>query len=116
VTSPIPLAATGEAAKSGPLGLAVILALCIACYFLFKSMSKHLRKVREEFPGQAGREPEPATPTGPTEPGSPTESPEPAEPLEPVSPVPSEPPEPPEPLDPSSPQSNAKPQGGATGR
>ena len=113
MTSPIPLAATGEAAKSGPLGLAVILALCIACYFLFKSMSKHLRKVREEFPGQAGREPEPATPTRPTEPGSPTESPETAEPLEPVSPVP---PEPPEPLDPSSPQSNAKPQGGATGR
>ena len=38
-------------AKSGPIGLAVILLLCVACYFLFKSMSKHLRKVREEFPG-----------------------------------------------------------------
>ena len=44
------LAATGEAAKSGPIGLAVILVLCVACYFLFKSMSKHMRKVREEFP------------------------------------------------------------------
>jgi type II secretory pathway component PulM len=48
------LAAAGEAAKSGPLGLVLILALAVACYFLFKSMSKHLRKVREEFPtGQA---------------------------------------------------------------
>jgi hypothetical protein len=46
------LAKSGEAAKSGPIGLAVILILCIVCYFLFKSMSKHLRKVREEFPGQ----------------------------------------------------------------
>jgi hypothetical protein len=42
--------ADGENKKSGPIGLAVILVLCIACYFLFKSMSKHLRKVREEFP------------------------------------------------------------------
>jgi hypothetical protein len=44
------LAKSGEAAKSGPIGLAVILILCIVCYFLFKSMSKHLRKVREEYP------------------------------------------------------------------
>jgi hypothetical protein len=44
------LAATGEAAKAGPLWLAVVLLLCLACYFLFKSMSKHLRKVRDEFP------------------------------------------------------------------
>ena len=44
------LAKSGEAAKSGPIGLAVILILCIVCYFLFKSMSKHMRKVREEFP------------------------------------------------------------------
>jgi hypothetical protein len=46
------LAKSGEAAKSGPIGLAVILILCIVCYFLFKSMSKHMRKVREDFPGQ----------------------------------------------------------------
>jgi hypothetical protein len=44
------LAKSGEAAKSGPIGLAVILILCIVCYFLFKSMSKHLRTVRENFP------------------------------------------------------------------
>jgi hypothetical protein len=44
------VAKTGEAAKSGPIGLAVILVLCVACYFLFKSMSKHLKTVREDFP------------------------------------------------------------------
>lgn len=44
------LAKTGEAAKSGPIGLAVILILCIVCYFLFKSMSRHLKKVREQYP------------------------------------------------------------------
>jgi hypothetical protein len=40
----------GEGVKSGPIGLAVILVLCIAVYFLFKSMSKHLKKVRDDFP------------------------------------------------------------------
>ena len=44
------LAVSGEAKKSGPIGLAVILVLCVVCYFLFKSMSRHMRKVREEFP------------------------------------------------------------------
>jgi hypothetical protein len=43
-------AKSGEAVKSGPWGLAIVLLLCIACYFLFKSMSKHLRRVREQFP------------------------------------------------------------------
>ena len=47
------LLAGGENKKSGPIGLAVILVLCVACYFLFKSMSKHLRRVREEFPTDA---------------------------------------------------------------
>jgi hypothetical protein len=53
--------ASGEAKKSGPIGLAVILIMCVACYFLFKSMSRHMRKVREEFPG-AERLPEPDDP------------------------------------------------------
>jgi len=44
------LAKTGEAAKAGPIAFAVILVLCVACYFLFKSMSKHLKRVRENFP------------------------------------------------------------------
>jgi hypothetical protein len=51
------LAKSGEAAKSGPIGLAVILILCIVCYFLFKSMSKHLRTVRENPPADAPQGP-----------------------------------------------------------
>ena len=51
------LARSGEGLKSGPLGLAVILVLCVASYFLFKSMSKHLKKVREEFPADASPTP-----------------------------------------------------------
>jgi hypothetical protein len=46
----VPLAKSGEAVKAGPIGLVVILVLCIACYFLFKSMSKHLKTVRDNFP------------------------------------------------------------------
>ena len=77
------LAVSGEAKKSGPIGLAVILVLCVACYFLFKSMSRHLRKVREEFPGEGtepgagGQQPgdEPAA-----EPSEPAESAEPDKP------------------------------------
>jgi hypothetical protein len=61
------LLADGENKKSGPLGLVVILVLCVACYFLFKSMSKHLRKVREEFPtdvpAQGGELAAPAPPS-----------------------------------------------------
>ena len=43
-------AKSGEAAKAGPIAFAVILVLCVVCYFLFKSMSKHLKRVREDFP------------------------------------------------------------------
>lgn len=55
----VDFAKSGEAVKSGPIGFAVILVLCVACYFLFKSMSRHLKKVREEFPTD-----EPAETTG----------------------------------------------------
>jgi hypothetical protein len=50
-------APTGEGAKAGPIALLVILLLCTACYFLFRSMTKHLRKVRDEFPGEPPPEP-----------------------------------------------------------
>jgi hypothetical protein len=43
----------GEGKKSGPIGLVVIIVLCVVCYFLFKSMSKHLKKVREQPPGDS---------------------------------------------------------------
>ena len=52
LASPHGLLLADESKKSGPIGFAVILVLCVACYFLFKSMSRHLRKVREEFPQQ----------------------------------------------------------------
>lgn len=63
----MPLARSSEGSKSGPIGLAIILLLCVGCYFLFKSMSGHLRRVREDFP--AGSTTPGATPTddGPTD-------------------------------------------------
>ena len=59
-------AKSGEALKAGPIWFAVVLILGIACYFLFKSMSKHLRIVRDEFPDDPARpsaavRPSPAT-------------------------------------------------------
>ena len=54
------LAASTEAQKSGPIGLVVIVVLCIGCYFLFRSMSRHMRKVREEFPATEKPTDEPA--------------------------------------------------------
>ncbi len=66
------LAAEGEAAKSGPWGFAIILLLCVACYFLFKSMSKHMKQVREHPPTELpapGTRPD-AAPTTSSEPDS----------------------------------------------
>ncbi len=60
---------TGECQKSGPLGLVIIIVLCVGCYFLFKSMSKQLKRVREDFPADpsAGPGPRPGPPSaGPT--------------------------------------------------
>lgn len=59
------LLADDETKKSGPIGLAVILVLCVACYFLFKSMSKHLRRVREGFPTESRPEPPGTAPEPP---------------------------------------------------
>ncbi len=43
-------AAGDDQQKAAPLGLFVLLLLGLACYFLFKSMSRHLKRVREDFP------------------------------------------------------------------
>ncbi|MDT4893312.1 MAG: hypothetical protein QOE97_2347 [Pseudonocardiales bacterium] len=69
----VTLLADGENQKSGPIGLAVILVLCVICYFLFKSMSKHLKRVREDFPGDGQKRAS----------GSPAESPPSPPPLSP---------------------------------
>ncbi|SOD75164.1 hypothetical protein SAMN05892883_4369 [Jatrophihabitans sp. GAS493] len=63
----------GEDHKAGPWGLGIVLILCIACYFLFRSMSRHLRTVREEFPGDPADGPVPQTlPIRPDAPSAPT--------------------------------------------
>jgi len=59
------VARSGEGLKSGPIALAVILVLCVVCYFLFKSMSRHLKKVRDEFPSDAAPAVMPPTTTPP---------------------------------------------------
>lgn len=58
-------APTGEGAKAGPIALLVILLLCTACYFLFRSMTKHLKKVRDDFPSELPPEPPPEQPAEP---------------------------------------------------
>ena len=71
--------ASGESVKSGPMGLAIVLVLCVVCYFLFKSMSRHLRKVRDEFPSDEppAQAPQPAEqvqqPVQPSQPAQPAQ-------------------------------------------
>lgn len=42
-----------EWGKAAPIGLLVIVLLCVAGYFLARSMAKQLKKVPEEFPAQS---------------------------------------------------------------
>jgi hypothetical protein len=65
---PVLASPTGEGAKASPLGLVVILLLCVACYFLFRSMSRHLRRVREDFP--TASPPSPTSTERPEEPSA----------------------------------------------
>lgn len=44
------LASDVDQQKAAPLGLFILILLGVACYFLFKSMSGHLRRVRDDFP------------------------------------------------------------------
>jgi hypothetical protein len=46
-------AAADDQQKAAPLGLFVLLLMGVACYFLFKSMSRHLKRVREDFPARS---------------------------------------------------------------
>ena len=56
---------TGECLKSGPWGLAIVLLLGVACYFLYKSMSKRIKRIREQ------QMQPPATPSKPAESSAP---------------------------------------------
>ncbi|UQX89457.1 hypothetical protein M6D93_05480 [Jatrophihabitans telluris] len=42
-------AGTDDKDRASPIGLFVVLALCIAVYFLWKSMNRHLKKLPESF-------------------------------------------------------------------
>ena len=76
------LAVPDDTDKAAPLGLLVVVILGVVCYFLFRSMSRHLRRVREDFPvdlptrGAAAPtvEPTQSEPTQP-DPAQPTPSP-----------------------------------------
>ena len=63
-------AAGEDQQKAAPLGLFVLVLLGVACYFLFRSMTRHLKRVREDFPagsptrpGGGGPHPGPAAPS-----------------------------------------------------
>lgn len=63
MSDPSVLQATGAWAaestgKAGPVGLFVVVLLCVAAYFLFRSMSRHLKRVPADFPAdQRGEAP-----------------------------------------------------------
>ncbi len=43
------LADGGGSLGAGFIAFIVVVALCVACYFLFRSMTRHLRKVPPSF-------------------------------------------------------------------
>ncbi|MCW2603527.1 MAG: hypothetical protein JWN61_1662 [Pseudonocardiales bacterium] len=55
--------------KAGPVALFVIVLLCVAAYFLFRSMSRHLRRVPEEFAPPTTQGAEDTQPAPPVSPG-----------------------------------------------
>ncbi len=55
----VPLAAS-DAGKGSPIGLFVVLLLVVATYLLYRSMSGHIRRLPERFPGYRSGEPDQA--------------------------------------------------------
>ena len=47
------LLAGGDSGSGSPIGLFVILALCVAVYFLWKSLNRHLKRIPESFDSNA---------------------------------------------------------------
>lgn len=57
--------AASDTGKGSPIGLFVMLVLVVATYLLYRSMTGHIRRLPERFPGyQAGAD-EAAPPAGP---------------------------------------------------
>lgn len=52
-----PLAVEVGPGQSGPLGLLVVVLLCVACTFLFRSLRKQIRRVPRRFEPPAPSEP-----------------------------------------------------------
>ena len=55
--------AASDAGKGSPVGLFVVLLLVIAVYLLYRSMSGHIRRLPEKFPGYGAAD-EAARPAG----------------------------------------------------
>jgi hypothetical protein len=51
-----------EKGKGSPIGIFVVLLLCVAVYFLYRSMSRHLRKVPPSFEPPDDDRPSPKPP------------------------------------------------------
>lgn len=65
----VALLADSDTGKGSPIGLFVVLVLVIAVYFLYRSMSRHIRKLPETFDRSAAEapaaKPEEVNPPGP---------------------------------------------------
>ena len=77
------LLAASDTGKGSPIGLFVVLLLVIATYLLYRSMSGHIRRLPEKFPGYADGADEGA---GPEAAGQPVASPPPSQPKQPSQP------------------------------
>ncbi|HEX8305281.1 MAG TPA: hypothetical protein VF612_10415 [Jatrophihabitans sp.] len=63
-TSTAAVLAASDTGKGSPIGLFVVLLLLIATYLLYRSMSGHLRRLPERFPGYQAGVDEAADPDG----------------------------------------------------
>lgn len=67
---PVPLAVEVGPGQSGPLGLLVVVLLCLACVVLFRSMIRQLKRVPRRFDAPQG------TPTPDRDPAAPVSPPD----------------------------------------
>jgi hypothetical protein len=59
--------ADSDKGKGSPIGFFVVLVLVIAVYFLYRSMSRHIKNVPAEFPPPGPAAGQPAEPQATTE-------------------------------------------------
>jgi hypothetical protein len=72
--------ADSDTGKGSPIGLFVVLLLVVAVYFLYRSMSRHVRRLPEKFPSADNSTEDDTDDTagsdGAEQPGSPPSSPQ----------------------------------------